>query len=553
MRSLFIIPARGGSKGIPRKNLRILGGFPLVTHSINACLGVTIKRDVVVTTDDPEIAYLSKRLGADVIERPPSLAQDHITLDPVVYHAYSEMLRITGNVYDYVITVQPTSPFITSETLSSAIQQLSISAADTLISVIDDTHLTWTRDRSTGAVKPNYERRINRQWLPQILKETGSVLACRSSIISETSRIGDKVELMIVDEKQGIDIDTPLQWTFCDSISKRRKWLFLVTGDSTTGSGHAYRAKTLADWLASEDVSFLCLPGSTLAAHILGQSNYITTISEHDSLLNEIRSASPDIIVLDILDTDRAFVKNLKQIAPCVVTFEDFGCGADEADLVINALYQDPDDRRNHVFYGPDYFCFRNEFLYTAKHCPKASVDRVLLTFGGTDPANLTLRIANCIANICESLSIQCQIVIGPGYQHSEHLFAWAANRPHIAIASSVGVMSDYIANADLCFTSCGRTVYEIASIGVPMICLAQNDRETLHTFARPENGIIYLGPHWEVTDDAIIESFRSLQSNIFFRQMICEIMNAKIRSRGCQHVIDMIKQVSLEQEAAKV
>ena len=107
---LVVIPARGGSKGIPRKNIRLLDHKPLISYSIDIAKSSAYVDDVVVSTDDSEIALLSEKFGASVIRRSPELAGDDVPLDPVVYEAMVQKEKLTFDEYDLVITIQPTSP-----------------------------------------------------------------------------------------------------------------------------------------------------------------------------------------------------------------------------------------------------------------------------------------------------------------------------------------------------------------------------------------------------------------------------------------------------------
>ena len=118
---LAIIPARGGSKGIPRKNVLLLSGQPLISYAIQNAKSSGFQMDVAVSTDDQEITNVSNQFGAEVIRRNKKLASDEVTLDPVIFDAVQQMEGKTGKTYDYVITLQPTSPLLSADTLDSAI------------------------------------------------------------------------------------------------------------------------------------------------------------------------------------------------------------------------------------------------------------------------------------------------------------------------------------------------------------------------------------------------------------------------------------------------
>jgi CMP-N-acetylneuraminic acid synthetase len=171
-RVLVVIPARGGSKGIPRKNLRLLGGRPLIYYTITNALNSSYVTDVYVSSEDDEILALSQRFGAKIHRRDPAIADDRTTLDPVIYDTYMYAQNIEGKVYDLIVTLQPTSPLLKTISLDSAISRmLENDRIDTIISVKDATHLSWRKEN--GRFIPNYKERLNRQYLTPTFTETG--------------------------------------------------------------------------------------------------------------------------------------------------------------------------------------------------------------------------------------------------------------------------------------------------------------------------------------------------------------------------------------------
>ena len=162
-RILVVIPARGGSKGIPRKNIRLLAGKPLIAYSIQTALKSKYVDDVVVSTEDVEIAEISKNYGSEIVRRPMDLAKDEVPLDPVIFHALNCIESRKGVTYDYVISMQPTSPLLKRETLDKAIVELIDGGYDTLITVRDETHLYWTR--KNGKFVPLNEERTDNFWI----------------------------------------------------------------------------------------------------------------------------------------------------------------------------------------------------------------------------------------------------------------------------------------------------------------------------------------------------------------------------------------------------
>lgn len=134
MKILFLITARGGSKGVPRKNIRLLGNLPLIAFKINAAKKCKYDNRIIVSTDDEEIANVAKEYGAEVpFMRPSYLAEDNSSSMDVVKHAIAWLNENDDSVYDYICLLEPSSPFATADDLNSAIDLIIDSGADTLL------------------------------------------------------------------------------------------------------------------------------------------------------------------------------------------------------------------------------------------------------------------------------------------------------------------------------------------------------------------------------------------------------------------------------------
>ncbi len=136
---LCVIPARGGSKGVPGKNLRPLGGVPLISHTLQTAKKVPQISTVVLSTEHKMIAEIAESFGAEVpLLRPPALSHDKATLIDVVRHVYNYYLEI-GRSFDYVMSIQPTAPFLSAQTIEAAIELIDESGCDTVTSVAEIT------------------------------------------------------------------------------------------------------------------------------------------------------------------------------------------------------------------------------------------------------------------------------------------------------------------------------------------------------------------------------------------------------------------------------
>ncbi|NOR68213.1 MAG: acylneuraminate cytidylyltransferase [Methylomarinum sp.] len=535
---LIIIPARGGSKGIPRKNLRSLAGKPLLYYSVKMAFRSCYKPDVYVSSDDEEILTIAKKLGSKVIHRDASKAQDQTTLDPVIYDAYKQAEAKEKKSYDVIITLQPTSPLLKTSSLDSAIEKLiQNSDIDTVISAKIDTHLTWKQ--RDGRFVPNYEKRVNRQFLEPIYKETGGFLITRKTKITETNRIGKNVELHLLSEGEAIDIDTYEDWNICEFSLKRKKILFVVSGYKEIGLGHAYNTLLIANDILNHRIEFLVDNKSQLAFEKIASKNYQVHIQKHNDIIEDIKLLSPNVVINDILDTDAHYIKSIKKLNIKVINFEDLGTGALEADLVVNAIYPEKALLPKHYF-GHEYFILRDEFILTYPKPVVEKVNHVLLAFGGVDPNNFTKKVIESIQTCCQQYQVKISVVAGFGYDQYESLEQYV----DIDIYTNSAVIAEHMKQADIVFTSAGRTTYEVASLCIPTIVLAQNEREMTHFFASAEYGFINLGLGRNVACNQIQEAFVSLVENFQTRRYMSQLMAKTDLVRGRARTLKLINEV---------
>ncbi len=533
-KKLIIIPARGGSKGIPRKNLRALNGKPLIYYSIINALSID-NADCYVSSNDDEILLIASKFGSKTLKRSNSISGDKTTLDPVVFNAYNEICKIEGVNYDLVITLQPTSPLLKSISIIKAIQLFNQSKLDTIISGVYDSHLTWIKEEEN--FRPNYKKRVNRQGLPQVYKETGGFVITKSNFVQENSRFGEHIGIFPLSKKEAIDIDDFDDWNLCEYYLKRKTILFVVAGDNIIGMGHVYNTLSIANEILEHRIIFLATKGSELALDKIMESNYEAHLQKEPLIIDDIIKLNPDIVINDILDTNEEYVNTLKTKQYKIINFEDLGSGAKKADLVVNAMYPENKTALNH-YYGAKYFILRDEFLYTKQKTISKEVKTILISFGGVDPNNFTYRVLSLISEYCNSNKIRLTVIMGLGYTNKNSLEEKFQN---IEIKSNISNISDEMYKADLVFTSAGRTTFEVASIGTPCIVLCQNKRETTHFFASEKNGFYNLGLAENLSDNLILKAFKECL-DVDLRKRMHEKMVKNQLKKGKSRVIKLIK-----------
>lgn len=538
MNILAVIPARGGSKGIPKKNIRLMNGQPLIAYAIKNGLNSKYITDVVVTTDDKEIEYIAKQYGAEVIKRDPKLADDKTTLDPVIYDAMIKDENKKNKKYDIIITLQPTSPVLKTETLDKAIEQFLDSDYDTYISATNKPHLAWTKNN--GKIVPSYEKRVNRQQLPPNYLEAGAFFISKRDNVTENTRIGKNVSVYEIPEEESTDIDNSIDWVICENILRKKKIVFRCDGYKELGMGHIYHCLTLAYNLTGHDVIFVTNKNHLEGLNKIAESNmkYIT-IENDEQFFDFLEKYKPDIVVNDCLDTTEEYIKKIKMLSKKVVTIEDLGEGAKYADVIINALYDNK--RYNNEYCGEEYVCLRNEFLISRPKEFSPEVKKVLILFGGTDPSNLTKKIYNMIKeNYSKYPNIHYNFITGIGYDCEKNEIIQDEEK-NISVLKNVSNISEYMSSADLAFTSQGRTVYELASMGVPSIVMAQNERETLHKFAQMTNGFMNLGLGKDLSTETIFNTFDWLIKTPQIRNEMRDLMLKKNIKDGIRNEIELI------------
>jgi len=218
-----LIPARGGSKGIPRKNIKPIAGKPLIVWTIEAALRSSLLDAVIVSTDDVEIAEVARLAGAQVpFMRPAELAQDDTPgLDPVL-HALDQLPQ-----YDSVLLLQPTSPLRTTQDIDACLCLASDRGAHSVVSVTEpDAHPNWTyrlteaRTLEPFVLEPLIARR---QDLPAVVTLNGAMYYALAQWLRRTRRlVGPETLAYTMARERSIDLDTPLDWMLAESLLKEQ-------------------------------------------------------------------------------------------------------------------------------------------------------------------------------------------------------------------------------------------------------------------------------------------------------------------------------------------
>ena len=492
---LGIVPARGGSKGVARKNLRNVAGKPLILWTLDTLAQVPHLHRVVVSTEDAEIAGVVRAHGYEVVDRPPRLAQDDTTIAEVAEYT-TQLLGWTREVGVF----QPTSPTLSALTIKKAIDTFVHGRFASLGSVVGDTKLRWDEHG------PLFSSRVNRQQLDPEWRETGGIQLARACPVGPMDPlVGHPHHLFEIPLNEAHDIDTPDDLEAARRALSTRRVEFRLVASERLGAGHLFRCLALAEELSHHQVR-LSVPSDEWVQEAVRARGF-----------ERGRWDRPDLVVFDTLDTSVEEVAFAKARGARVVTLEDLGPGSQVADLTVNELYADGGTR---AVSGPKWAVLRPEFLGLSP-VPVGAGERVLVAFGGTDPAHLAERVSAACALEAKEVSV----LVGPG----------SAPRGFAAGVNVVrGNVAELVRQHDLVVTSAGRMVHEVAACGVPVVSIAANERESRHSHCA---GVLRLGLHAALSDEQIRESVRRLLGDRGLRAEMAATAQAQIDGLGARRI----------------
>lgn len=227
---LGVITARGGSKGIPGKNIKKLGEYPLIAYTISVAKRSKSIDHLIVSTDDADIATISKKYGVEVpFLRPRELSTDTAKHVPVLQHAVAFMEKKLGITYDYIVLLQPTSPFRLPEDIDKTIENLMKLNSDSAVSLVtmDSNHPLKAKRYKNNLVVPFFPEYpepegIRRQDLEVAYKRSGAVYAMSRDLLMNRGLLyGKKIAGYVVPENRSIDIDNEKDWIVAEYMLEK--------------------------------------------------------------------------------------------------------------------------------------------------------------------------------------------------------------------------------------------------------------------------------------------------------------------------------------------
>ncbi len=554
-----IIPARGGSKRIPKKNIKPFAGVPLMAYAINAAIQAELFDDIIVSTDSEEIAAIAKKYGASApFLRPACLSDDHTPTAAVLKHTI-HWLQAAGKKIEAFCCVYP-NPFISPSNLKSAYRVMKRNKASGVIPVTTFTSpvlraLKMTHGKNLEFLFPDYAS-CRSQDLPGIVHDVGQFYwwDCKAFLAFKHPTLEKRVPYLIP-RYLAQDLDTPEDWETAqrlfnaiikdgkvpESVFQKKEKRILIRCDVSvkTGFGHLRRCMALARELLTQGtfILFLCRCESaedfqelnSLGTEIEPLPWSVSPESDALKIIDLCRIYSIDTVIVDHYRADRSYQEMLYSNGIKWLQFD--GCKREKlyCDFVLNPSFAASDcdyncridPEKTKCLIGPEFAFLREEFRKWKGKVPfKPVVNTILFSFGGGDDRGAT---RFCLEATCELDPAIKRLVLVSSYNPNlDDLvkFSKTYSRLNIDIRINEREIAKSIAMADIGLISGGTTLLEAAAMGLPSLIIQIADNQSLNARACEKKGAgVDLGDIQSLTPETIMVQLKKLIKNKPLRQ----------------------------------
>ena len=547
-RVLAIVPARGGYDEVPYMNIKKLGSIPLVAHTLQEATKSRYIDRVVVSTDDEKVAAVAREFKADA----PFLRSAELATVPLIKPVVADAVQFVETEqkqdYELIVMLQATSPFRTAEQIDEALDKLVSEKLDSVVSLREERALMWRL--VDGELKQAFGKAGRREDMEPLYREDGAIWAMRREVLDSPERLGARVGYVLMDKASSFTVHDIHDFWVAQKLVRLPRIVFRVDGGSEIGMGHVYRSLAIADELcsiSSADVQFLMSADHPEGVKRVSDAGYTVRVLSNggvDAIVDAIQEYSPNIVINDRPFLEKDYLEALSRLGASTVnlvdTLEDIEKPTEITSMIIATMRVDQLELEDY-YGGPEYAILRESFAGAAKPV-RAEAREVVISFGGSDPQGLTLKVLRALSVSKEELSVKA--ILGPAFSYGvelRELLPKLHNQP--LLLENVEHMAEILSEADLVFCAGGMTVYEIAALGVPGIVMCQNAREVrrMQHFSR-SGSIQHLGLGTEVDEKKITEAAEELLTNETRRRAMSESGRKLVDARGAQRVAEVVK-----------
>ena len=473
-KNLIIILARKGTKNITRQNIRLVNGKPLIYYIIKKCQKIG-SADIFISTDSEEIKELAILYGVKWINRPSELTKDNTSIEKIAYNSLIQLQKKNIN-YKKCLVLNPHYPLIKNTTIKKFLSKLT-NKIETIYGFEKDIEIEYNKIEKNQKLKSIKTNIVEKRKIVSF--------NCKSFLLEKkfnTSEYG--IELK---KSEKFSPNSYHDFGILENILGRKKILVRVDGSKIIGLGHIYNMLTILNQFRNEEILILMDKKNSLGKEKFKENLYnVKIISNQREVFSEIKKFNPDIIFNDILNTNIKYMEKLKKGKIFLVNFEDLGEGRKYSDLIFNPIFS-ATTKLSNEYYGSEFACVRDEFRIFQRTQIREKIEKVSITLGGVDNNHNTFKIIKIINENKILKNVTINIILGFGFKHKEKLMkltnSMKKENYKIIIIEKTDFISKYILDSDFVIAANGRTVFEIASLKIPIISLSVNSREKQHNF----------------------------------------------------------------------
>ncbi|MEJ2249417.1 MAG: hypothetical protein P8Y70_12030 [Candidatus Lokiarchaeota archaeon] len=365
MKTLIIILGIESGSKIPKIYSRFLLKKPLILYTIDLAKQIEHYGDLFVLTDDENIAHICEINNVNPIFIKEIFNKPIKNLTNKFNQIFNYIFGLTSLNYETILILNPHFPLVKADSVNNSLKDFynnkEISYAITVKESKYSKRELWYKNEKNEKFQPLKVKEINNS--KQIYERINAFSIFKEPILPNYKiNIGEKIKIIKLDFPENLEVKNHIDWWIIEKFLKRKKILIRVDGYREIGFGHIYRMITLANRLIDHELLFVSNETFMDGIELIKNSNYPVKFFQSDKdYFKIIENFNPDIVLNDILDTDQNYIQKLKDKNIFVVNFEDLGKGAENANLVINALYERKNFLENH-YWGKEYYILREEF-----------------------------------------------------------------------------------------------------------------------------------------------------------------------------------------------
>lgn len=331
-----------------------------------------------------------------------------------------------------------------------------------------------------------------------------------------------------------------MDWAVVDAIIQRKK-VAIVISDDDGGTRRVGSCLSFASKLVSHDILFVLDKQYEYGHKLIEKFGFnCKCYNNQNDIFNILDEFNPQIVLNDVSDTSVEYMDELKNRGFFTVNFDDLGEGSKLAHVVFDSLYEH-DLSDSNVYNGQKFHVLEDEFYFQPRKVITQDVSNILILIEGSDPKNLSEMFLEAILSTTYEKKIN--VIVGRGYENIEQLVSRFEANPLVQIYQNVSNVSDFVFNADILIASASKIMYDACSLGIPTICVYQNDIERTHVFANSANGIINLGDADSLAKEDFINEFLELVNNHELRMNMHDKMRAIDLYHGYENISSVVRE----------